>query len=266
VAKLPVGPVVLSSQRCYEETIWPGNRRLNRIAHRLADGIVANCEGLKRHLREDYGLPGEKIHVCHNGLNTSVFHPNAASGETPETLRDAELVIGSVSVLRPEKSLRTLVSAFALVKDMRPGLKLAIVGSGPVREELERQIQDLGLQNQVVFHPATQDVAGWLRAIDIFVLPSISEAFSNSLMEAMACGCAAIASDVGGNPELVRHGETGLLFTPGDAEGLAEQLRVTVLDDASRHRMAASGAAWIAKNLSRETAARRMQEIYGAFL
>jgi len=97
VAKLPGGPVVLSSQRCYETTIWPGNRKLNRIAHRMADGIVVNCEGVRRHLRDDYGLPAGKIHVCRNGLDTSVFHPHAANGERPEALRDAQLVIGSVS-------------------------------------------------------------------------------------------------------------------------------------------------------------------------
>jgi glycosyltransferase involved in cell wall biosynthesis len=266
IGKLPGGPAVLSSQRCFEDLVWPGHRKLNRFAHRLADGVVVNCEAVARHLREDFGLPAGKIHLCRNGLDTSIFRPSSAGDEKPPALRDAGLTIGSVSVLRPEKSLPTLVSAFALVKDIRPGLKLAIVGSGPVREELEGQVRDLGLHSQVVFHPATPDVAEWLRAIDIFVLPSISEAFSNSLMEAMACGCAAVASDVGGNPELVRHGETGLLFTPGDAESLAAQLRAAALDDVSRNRMASAGAAWIAKNLSREAAARRMQEIYREFL
>jgi glycosyltransferase involved in cell wall biosynthesis len=266
LAKLPGGPVALSSQRCYENTIWEGNRRLNRIAHRLADGIVVNCEGVGRHLREDYGLPAGKIHVCRNGLDTSVFHPHGSGDEKPEALRGAELVIGSVSVLRAVKNLPTLVSAFALIRNSRPGLRLAIVGSGPVREELESQVRELGIQEQCVFYPSTQDVARWLRAIDVFVLPSLSEAFSNSLMEAMGCGCAAVASNVGGNPELVRHGETGLLFTPGDAEDLARQLRAMVTGDEERNRLAAAGAAWVAENLSREAAAQRMEAIYRQYL
>ncbi|HVW09984.1 MAG TPA: glycosyltransferase [Bryobacteraceae bacterium] len=265
-AKLPGCPVVLTSQRCFENVIWPAHRKLNRLAHRLADGVVANCNAVARHLREDFGVPAAKIHICRNGLDTSVFHPGTEADEKPEALRDAELTIGSVSVLRPEKSLGTLVSAFALVKDVRPGLKLAIVGSGPVREELERQARELGIAEQCLFHPATHDVAMWLRAIDVFVLPSISEAFSNSLMEAMACGCAAVASNVGGNPELVRNGETGLLFTPGDAESLAGQLRALVLDDEARTRMAHAGAEWVAANLSREVSARRMAEIYQGYL
>jgi glycosyltransferase involved in cell wall biosynthesis len=266
VAKLPGGPVALSSQRCFEATIWPGNRKLNRIAHRLADGIVVNCEGVARHLREDYGLSAGKIHVCRNGLDTSVFHPRSASDEKPEALRGAELVIGSVSVLRPVKSLETLVSAFGLIKNIRPRLKLAIVGSGPVREALEDQVRELGIADRCVFHPSTSDVAPWLRAIDVFVLPSTSEAFSNSLMEAMGCGCAAVASNVGGNPELVRHGETGLLFTPRDAADLAEQLRALVTDDDLRNRLAGAASAWVAKELSREAAARRMEEIYRLYL
>ncbi|HXE62752.1 MAG TPA: glycosyltransferase [Bryobacteraceae bacterium] len=266
LAKLPGGPVALSSQRCFENVVWPPNRKLNRIAHRLADGIVVNCEAVERHLREDYGLPAEKIHVCRNGLDTSVFRPRETGYEKPEALRDAELVIGSVSVLRAVKSLPTLVSAFALIKDTRPGLKLAIVGSGPVREELESQAREYGIADRCVFHPATHDVAAWLRAIDVFVLPSISEAFSNSLMEAMACGCAAVASNVGGNPELVRHGETGLLFTPGDAQDLARQLTVMVSSEEQRNRMAETGSAWVAKNLSREAAAQCMETIYRQYL
>jgi glycosyltransferase involved in cell wall biosynthesis len=266
VAKLPGGPVVLSSQRCFETTIFPSNRRLNRIAHRLADGIVVNCEAVGRHLREDYGLPAGKIHVCRNGLDTSVFQPREIGDERPAALRDAELVIGSVSVLRPVKSVCTLVSAFARIKDLRPGLKLAIVGSGQMREEIGNQVRELGIADQCVFQPSTPDVAPWLRAIDVFVLPSTSEAFSNSLMEAMACGCAAVASNVGGNPELVRPGETGLLFAPGDAEDLARQLTAMLTSDDLRNRLASAGSAWVAKNLSREASVQCMETIYRQYL
>jgi len=101
-----------------------------------------------------------------------------------------------------------------------------------------------------------------LHTIDIFVLPSLSEAFSNSLMEAMACGCCAIASEVGGNPELVRHGETGLLFEPGNASDLANQLSLVVLNGSLRNRLAKAGSEWVSKNLSREAAARTMEDIY----
>ena len=207
-------PVVLSSQRCFEDTIWPRHRKLNRIVHRLADAVVTNCHAVERHLRDDYGVQQRKIHVCHQRARTvPVFAPEAGPKRRPEELRDASLVIGSVSVLRSEKGLRTLPEAFASMRDARPGLKLAIVGSGPEREVLGRQAIALGIENQCHFFPATEDVASWLHAIDIFVLPSLSEAFSNSpdggdgVRVLRDC-----FQNVGGNQELVRHEETGLLF------------------------------------------------------
>ena len=100
-----------------------------------------------------------------------------------------------------------------------------MVGSGSCLADLQGRATALGIHPDCVFEPATQRVPDWLNAIDIFVLPSLSEALSNSLMEAMACGCCVAASRVGGNPELVAHGETGMLFEPRDAAGLAEVLR-----------------------------------------
>jgi glycosyltransferase involved in cell wall biosynthesis len=256
------GPVVLSSQRCFENVIWPQHRSLTRFAHRLADGVVVNCAALEEHLRRDYSVPADKIHICLNGLDTSVFHPAGRAEPRPAGLQDASLVTGSVCVLRPEKNLTTLLRAFALVRGVRHGMKLVIVGSGPEREGLEALAKNLGIEGECCFFPAAENVASWLRAIDVFVLPSISEAFSNSLMEAMGCGCCAVASNVGGNPELVRHGETGLLFESGNAEDLAGQLRAVVIDDALRDRFAGAGSSFVLNHLSREVAARRMGEIY----
>jgi glycosyltransferase involved in cell wall biosynthesis len=269
VAKLPGGPVVLSSQRCFENVIWPPHRRLNRIAHFLSDGVVINCQILEQHMQQVYSVPRRKIEICPNGIDTSVFAPGPTPRPRPEGLRDADVVIGSVCVLRPEKGLTTLLEAFAL---MRSGLtqvrslRLVIVGSGPVREALEAQARELGIGGECLFYPTTEDVSSWLHAIDVFVLPSLSEAFSNSLMEAMACGCCAIASNVGGNPELVREEETGLLFESENASELANQLRRVVLDDALRNRLAKAGSDWVSTRLSREVAASRMEEIYVHYL
>src|SRR5205823_11528833 len=118
----------------------------------------------------------------------------------------------------------------------------------------------------VHFEPATPHVAEWLSAIDIFVLPSRSEALSNSLMEAMACGCCPVASNVGGNPELVRAGETGLLFRAGDPEDLASSLRTLIGQPDLRRDLAAHAESLIRANFSTAAAARRMAEIYRAVL
>jgi glycosyltransferase involved in cell wall biosynthesis len=257
-------PVVLSSQRCNEDVIWQPYRRPQRLAHALADGVVANCEAMRQHLLKDYSLPPRKVELCYNGIDTSVFHTDVRT--QPDGVRDASLVIGSVCVLRQEKSIETLVDAFAQMRHIAPGLKLLIVGSGVQREALIARSVELGLASDAFFFPTTSDVPYWLHAIDIFVLPSISEALSNSLMEAMACGCCAVASRVGGNPELVRPDETGLLFESGNVSDLADQLTVLVQDAALRHRLATTGATWIAENMSQASSARKMESIYLRYL
>src|SRR4029077_17040391 len=126
--------------------------------------------------------------------------------------------------------LSTLMEAFKRMKAGRTGVKLVVVGSGPMLGEL--QAAGYG---DCHFEPAVGNVAPWLRAMDIFVLPSLSEALSNSLMEAMGCGCCPVASNTGGNPELVTDGETGLLFPVGEADALAMCL-ARVLDEPEYRR------------------------------
>jgi glycosyltransferase involved in cell wall biosynthesis len=168
--------------------------------------------------------------------------------------------------LRPEKGLSTLVEAFARLYAAHPGLRLVVVGSGPQLPALERQVLQLGIARACLFQSSTADVLTWLRAIDIFVLPSLSEALSNSLLEAMACGCCAIASRVGGNPELVSHRRTGLLFEPGNASDLADQLRAAVEDATLREDLSRASADFIAGNFSIPVAVDRLQRLYESLL
>jgi glycosyltransferase involved in cell wall biosynthesis len=256
--------VVLSSQRV-DRALWPAVQRHGlRITDRLVDGIVVNCEFLRRHLRDEEKAPAGLIHLCYNGIDTGAFQPVRCA--RPDALRAAALVVGVVCALRPEKGLDTLLDAFAAVRGCVPGMKLAIVGSGSCLGDLQDRARALGVLPDCVFEPATPRVADWLHAIDIFVLPSLSEALSNSLMEAMACGCCVAASRVGGNPELVAHGETGMLFEPRDVAGLAEVLRLLVRDPARRSQLACNAARLIRSRFSLATAARRMGEIYSTLL
>jgi len=141
-------------------------------------------------------------------------------------------------------------------------MKLAIVGDGPVLQSLQAESETLGIRQDCVFALSTNQVAEWLRAMDIFVLPSLSEALSNALMEAMACGCPVVASNVGGNPELVWDGERGLLFESGDADALASALQNLIEDDARRKRLGQAGAKFLRERFSIQASAHRMGEIY----
>jgi glycosyltransferase involved in cell wall biosynthesis len=247
-------PLVLSSQRACRG-LTPGiYHHLLRITDQMVDGIVVNSRALRRELIEQDQVPPGRIHLCPNGIRTGLFYPPAERG--------AGLTIGTLCVLRPEKSVGTLLEACAMLRPAFPEVRLVVVGSGPMLAELEALAARLGVAAKCRFEPATSQVAERLRGFDIFVLPSLSEALSNSLMEAMACGCCAVASDVGGNPELVRHGETGLLFRPADATDLAASLGLVLRDGELRRKLAESGARFIRENFSVETAARRMEAIY----
>ena len=256
--------VVVSSQRAHRELIPPLYRRLIRITDGMADSIVVNCEFIRRHLEQDENILPSRIQLCYNGIDLDEFSPQESA--RPAALASDALVIGVVCALRPEKNLPLLLEAFARLRQTRASLKLAVVGNGSASAPLEAQARALGISADCVFAPATEDVAGWLRAIDIFVLPSRSEALSNSLMEAMACGCCALASNVGGNPEIVRHGETGLLFESGNAVGLSAALELLIGSDSLRRRLAAAGTQWIRERFSIQSSASRMGEIYSQLI
>lgn len=255
--------VILTSQRCFEDTIYAGQRKQVRIAHRLSNGIVVNSEAVRQHLLAEFGLPAKKIRICHNGIDAARFR---GERRHRSPFSDAELVIGTVCVLRPEKAVHLLLEAFAWIAPALPGARLLIVGTGPELWRMEELRANLGLGDRVHFEPATTEVGSWMRAMDIFVLPSLSEAFSNSIMEAMASGSAVVASNVGGNSELVESGETGLLFERNNAEDLAGQLSRLVDDPALRARLADAGRARIASKFSLVESTRRMQAIYDEYL
>ncbi|MEO8050183.1 MAG: glycosyltransferase family 4 protein [Acidobacteriota bacterium] len=256
-------PAVLSSQRAYRN-LQPRYHRLARFTDRLAHGIVVNCEAMRVHMIEDEGARPELLHVCPNWIDVEHYRPMPAL--RPQPIADASLVVGVVCALRPEKGLTTLIDAFAQVRDSAPGLKLLIVGDGTMLAPLQQRVRERGLEQQCVFQPAVGDVREWLREIDIFVLPSLSEALSNSLLEAMASGCAVVASRVGGNPELVRDGDTGLLFTVENVEDLASQLRALIGSESLRKQLSESGLTLVRENYNRDASVQRIQKLYRSFL
>jgi glycosyltransferase involved in cell wall biosynthesis len=247
--------VPVSSQRSHRSLIPPKYRRWMRMTDRIADAIVVNCEFVRQHLLNNEGVPGQRVRLCYNGVDLDQFQPR-------RTPRDA-LSIGVVCALRPEKDVGTLIQAFARIR--RPGLRLLIVGSGSMLRPLRAEAEALGLGADCTFVPSTGQVAEWLHTIDIFVLPSRSEALSNALLEAMACGCCPVATRVGGNVELIHHGENGLLFEAGDVGQLCHVLE-PLLDLRVLREQLAARARSTAERFSIEASARRMEEIYAELL
>jgi L-malate glycosyltransferase len=250
---------LVTSQRAHRDLVSPGYRRLLRISDRRAHSIVVNCEFLRHHLIDDERAPADRIHLCYNGVDLEEFQPGPR--KRPAALTGDGLVIGVICALRPEKGLDTLLTAFANLSRSVESLRLAVVGHGPSLESLRALAHRLGVESRVHFEPGTARVIDWLHAFDIFVLPSLSEAFSNALMEAMACRCAVVASRVGGNPELVAE-DRGRLFASGDPQDLERTVRQLIEQPDLRARLACAGAEFVQRNLSLTASARRMEEIY----
>jgi glycosyltransferase involved in cell wall biosynthesis len=253
-------PAVLSSTLGNRNLHDARTRRQVRWTDKIVDTVVVNCEAMRRHMIDDEHVAAERIELCYNGVDTTHFYPAAA--RKPASVADASFVIGAVCVLRPEKAIDLLQEAFARVRHLKSGTKLMIVGSGQELDRLEANSSRLEIQEECVFVPATRSVPQFLRAFDIFVSCSRLEAFSNTVLEAMACGLAVVGSRVGGTPELVGDDERGLLFQSGDAGDLAEKLATLIGDERLRRELGTRAAEFARKNLTIEIAAKRMAEIY----
>jgi len=257
-------PVVLSSQLGSRLLLDGRTHRQLRWTDRMVDAVVVNCEAMRSHLVDDENVPCSRIELCYNGVDTRDFFP--LQEPKPEPISGASLVIGTICVLRPEKALGVLQEAFARIRHLHHTMKLLIVGSGPELPRLQENSRRLGLENSCIFLPATQLVAKFLRAMDVFVSCSSSEAFSNSILEAMACGCCVVASRVGGTPELIEDEDRGLLFAAGNADELAQKLLRLFQDSTLRKKLGARAAEFAANKLNIEIAVQRTMEIYETLL
>ena len=253
-------PAIISCQLSFRDMYTPLYRRALKWIDPLADRIVVNSEAVRQDLIRGEGLAPQKVSLCYNGVDTDIFFP------VPNTRPAASLVVGSLCVLREEKRLDLLLAAFARIRHLRPGLKLLIVGSGPMLEPLEKQSRDLGISADCQFEPAQSDVAPWFQRIDIFVTPSRTESFPNALLEAMACGCAPIGSKVGGIPELIDHGNSGFVFDPGSVDDLSAQLERLVASDDLRKQFGAAAAETARTRFSMQVHVRTIQALYRELL
>ncbi len=203
---------------------------LRKLHSPLIERYVTVSKHLEQFLIDRIGVAAPRITQIYNGVDTERFTPGA---------RGTELVwIGTVGRIQPVKDQATLLRAFALALTSRPELRqrlrLAIIGEGPLLRDLKQLADSLGVAPLTSLPGANHDIPGVLRGFDVFVLPSLNEGISNTLLEAMAAGLPVIASEVGGNPELVQANVSGRFFKAGDIEGLSRLLTEYALDAALR--------------------------------
>jgi glycosyltransferase involved in cell wall biosynthesis len=220
--------------------------------------VFAVSAQLKTDLVRHVGMPEGRIEVLYNGVDLGRFrHGGSAAGDAAAGIPDeatgeraaihaelgiapGALVIGSVGRLVPVKNYGLLLRAFAQAGLARRGAHVLLVGEGPERAPLDALARELGIEANVRLAGHRDDVQRLLPAFDVFVLPSVSEGMSNTLLEAMAAGVPAVASEVGGNGEIVRDGIEGILFPSADQEALQAALGRLVDDAATRRAMGAA--------------------------
>ncbi len=216
---------------------------LRRLHAPLVERYVTVSRSLRDYLVDRVGIRPERITTICNGVDTDKFRPvdRRPAGLLPAHLSgDGLVIIGAVGRLQPVKDQQTLLTAFAdLVReggDAAATARLLMVGDGPLRNALEQQAQALGIAHLTCFAGDRTDVAQLLQCMDVFVLPSLAEGISNTILEAMATGLPVIATRVGGNVELVQDGANGALFDPADASTLKRLLAGYLADPLGRRR------------------------------
>jgi glycosyltransferase involved in cell wall biosynthesis len=199
------------------------------------DRFISVAEEHKRYLVESEELPPEKTVVIYNGVDLVKFHPGGAGGPARAGLgiRPGERVVATVASLNFYKGVDVFVNAVPAVLEKFADTRFVVVGDGPERKNLERLAADVGASDRLTFTGIRSDVDEILRASDVFVLSSRTEAFPNVILEAMATGLPVVSSDVGSVAELVDEGKTGHRIPPGDPAVLARAI-CSLLGDGER--------------------------------
>lgn len=231
-------PARVHSEHGWDVDDLSGGNRRNRWTRRLYRPLVSHYIALSQHLMryldEQIGVRGDRVsHIC-NGVDTERFAPGAGARALPggcpfgDGVSEQPWLVGTVGRLAAVKDQVTLARAFvralALEPAARASLRLVIVGSGPLEESVREVLRAGGALDLAWLAGERGDIPDILRALDVFALPSLAEGISNTILEAMASGVPVVATGVGGNPELVDAGETGVLVPAGDPEALAGAL------------------------------------------
>ncbi|MEO8364933.1 MAG: glycosyltransferase [Pseudoxanthomonas sp.] len=239
---------------------------LYRASVRYTDYVVTVCEAAREHFFRDGVCPRMGLHSIPNGIRVERFATSNAQARSDLVaklgLSIDSRIIGTVGRLQPVKDHNNLLEAFARTRKAIPSAALAIIGDGPLRDLLERRAADLGISDSVRFLGDRSDVHDLLAGLDIFALSSVSEGYSVALLEACAAGLPIVATEVGGNNEIVRDGVNGCLVRSRDPEALSVALTGLLRAPERSAAMASAGRQWALAEASFRTMAARYLALY----
>lgn len=204
--------------------------------------LVFGCRSQRDEWRTRYGFEASRCAVIYNGVDENWFS-SSAEGISSIVLdfefgkSASDFIIGSVGNLRPEKNHVELIRAMVELRKLVPNAKVIIVGEGAERRKLEALVQEERLSDCVFFPGQVDDIRPIVNLMDVFVLPSISDTFPNAALEAMSMGKAVILSDSGGSKEMVKDGESGLIYQAHDTSTLVQLLFKLSREPETRHKL-----------------------------
>jgi glycosyltransferase involved in cell wall biosynthesis len=216
-------PIRISSERSMAAE-GGGRRLLSRWTAPLATHMVAVSERVAAYAAREFRIPPDRLSTIVNGVDLDYFRPVRRDREAGSS------VIGCTARLHGENDHATLLRAFARVRERWPSARLLLVGRGPEEPRLRALAGVLGVSDRVSLTGEQADVSPYLREMTLYVQPSLAAGIPNSLLEAMATGLPVVATAVGGIPDVVLDGQTGLLVTPGDPSALAEAIDKLLAD------------------------------------
>ncbi len=237
----------------------PSYFAITRFSIEESDAVTAVSQYLRDETYRAFGCTGCGIAVIPNFVDLEEFHPPADAAARATA---GERVLIHISNMRPVKRVRDVIGIFAGVNARLPA-RLVMVGDGPERDVAEREAERLGVSSRVRFAGKVEDVADVLRRAHLYLLPSASESFGLSALEALATGVPVIGARVGGLPEVVEHGVSGFLGPLGDVDAMVAGA-VEILSDTDRYRAYGTAARQRAAEFATERIVPRYEEVYAA--
>lgn len=242
---------------------WPGSfhRRLDRLAMRACDGIIAASEAIRDGFVEEFELPLGKFHVIPPGLARSGAPSRSTPGEGDDS--SGPPVVGCVANFNWRKDHETLLQAFRAVVQEVPGARLQLVGAGPLEVELRERAGEYEVRGQVEFLGSRADVPELLKKFDVLVLPARTEGSGRVLLEAMAAEVPVVATSVGGIPEVITNDLTGLLVRPESPEAMAGAILHILREPGEARRLATNARRDVADRFGIDSVVARYREAIG---
>lgn len=230
----------------------------------FAKFLVTVCKERKKKLIEN-GLDPQKIFTIYNGIKLSEKEDVVISQEIRNASKIAEndFIYGCVANLHVYKNIKLLIKSFGRIyKSSSKSVKLILIGTGPELENLKKMTHELNLEEKVIFLGQRNDVLNILHIIDVFVLPSNTEGLSISILEAMASSKPVIATDVGGNKEVVENNQTGIIVPPEDEDALFEAMKYLIENKEVGHKMGEAGRKRVQDKFSLDRMVREYESVY----